>query len=288
MSRSSIWRLRDAADIKPHRSVSWLTRPAPDFEAKAHDMGALDLNALRFWEQGRVVMCSDAKTGMQMLQRTYPTPPVAPGQPEKREPEDIRHGVRAWIASVVVATGHVVRTLGQTRTRSGRIMSEKIAFFPLGQTRTRSDFAGPLAQVVHQLPDRQRYDGVVDNRNTPWSLEVCRVVAQGGNVPLVAQDLHRGGQRRAFLSNPPHKHVVHFPPKHGAGLTQVAWGFRVLARRFLKRGDGASAHAFAPRLSDYLEVYNTHYALDVYGPTLGTRDAVQSHASSTTSWSGVV
>src|SRR5712692_1268561 len=215
MSRSSIWRLLDDADLKPHRSVSWLNSHDPDFEAKAHNMCSFYLNALRFCEQGRVVMCSDEKTGMQMLQRTYPTQPMAPGTPEKREHESIRHGVRALIASVVVATGQVV--------------------WNLGQTRTSEDFATPLATVVQQLPDMQRYDWVVDNLNTHWSLAVCRLVAQWCNVPCVAKDLHRGGQRRAFLSDPIQKHVFHFTPKHGSWLNQVEWWFSVLARRFLKR-----------------------------------------------------
>jgi hypothetical protein len=240
LSRSSLWRLLDEADLKPHRSVSWLNSHAPDFEAKAHDICSVYLNALRFFEQDRVVIGSDEKTGMQILPRTYPTQPMAPGKPEKREHEDIRHGVRALIASFVVATGQVV--------------------WHLGQTRTSEDCATPLAHVVQQLPALQRYDGVVDHLTTHWSLAVCRQVAQWCKVPFVAKDLRRGVQRRAFLSDPTHQHVFHLTPKHGAWLNQVAWWFRVLARRFLKRGNVDAAHDFVTRLADYLEVYNTHHA----------------------------
>ena len=240
MSRSSIWRMLDEADLQPHRSVYWLNSHDPDFEAKAHDLCSLYLNAHRFFEQGRVVICTDEKTGMQILQRKYPTQPMAPGKPEKREHEYIRHGVRALIASFVVPTGHVV--------------------WNLGQTRTSRDFAAHLANVVHQLPDMPRYDWVMDNLNTHWSLDVCRLVAQWCNVPFVAKDLSRGVQRRAFLRDPTHQHVVHFTPKHGSWLNQVELWFSVLARRFLKRGDDDSAHDFETRLSDYLEVYNTHHA----------------------------
>ena len=112
MSRSSIWRLLEEADLKPHRSVYWLNSHDPDFEAKAHGICALYLNALRFFAQGRLVICSDEKTGMQILERTYPTQPMAPGKPEKREHEYIRHGTRALIASFVVPTGQVVWTSG--------------------------------------------------------------------------------------------------------------------------------------------------------------------------------
>ena len=82
MSRSSIWCLLDEADLKPHRSVYWLNSHDPDFEPQAHAICALYRNALRFFEHDRVVICTDEKTGMQILQRKYPTQPIEPGKPE--------------------------------------------------------------------------------------------------------------------------------------------------------------------------------------------------------------
>jgi len=240
MSRSTLWRTLDEADLKPHRSVYWLNSHDPAFEAKAHAICALYVNALRFYEQGRVVICADEKTGMQILQRKYPTPPAQPGQPEEREQEDIRRGVRALIASFVVPTGQLV--------------------WNLGITRTSADFAAHLANVVGQLPAMHRYDWVVDNLNTHWSLELCRLVASWCAVPFVLKELRRGVERRAFLSDPTHKPVFHFTPKHGSWLNQVELWFGVLARRFLKRGDFSSVEAFETRLYDYLDVYNTHHA----------------------------
>jgi DDE superfamily endonuclease len=240
MSRASIWRLRDDADLQPQRSVYWLNSHAPDCEVKAHDICAFSLNARRCFEQSRGVMCSDEKTGMQILPRTYPTPPRAPGKPAQREHEYIRHGVRALLASFVVAPGPVV--------------------WHLGPTRTSEDCATHLATVVQQLPAMQRYDWVMDNLKTHWSLEGCRLGAQWCKGPWVAQDLRRGVQRRAFLSDPTHQHGFHFPPPHGSWRNQVAWWLSVLARRFLKRGDCDAAHDVETRLYDYLEVYNTHHA----------------------------
>jgi hypothetical protein len=240
MSRSTLWRTLDAADLTPHRRVSWLNSHDPAFEAKARDLCALYVKALRFYQEGRLVICVDEKTGMQMLQRTYPTQPAQPGTPEKREHESIRHGVRVFIASLVVPTGQVL--------------------WHLGPPRTRADFAVHLAHVVRQRPDMPRYDWVVDTLNTHWSLEVCRLVAAWCDLPFHPQALHRGAQRRAFLSDPTHKHVVHFTPKHGSWLHQVELWFSVLARRFLKRGDFCSVEDCEARLLDYLEGYNTQYA----------------------------
>lgn len=186
------------------------------------------------------MICVDEKTGMQILQRKHPTQVAQPGKPAKREHEYIRHGVRVLIASFVVPTGQVL--------------------WHLGPTRTSEDFATHLAHVRQQLPAMTRYDWVLDHLNTHWSLEVCRLVAAWCALPFDPQALYRGEQRRACLSNPTHTQVFHFTPTHGSWLHPVELWFRVLARRFLTRGDFASPADFATRLVDYLEVYTTHHA----------------------------
>jgi hypothetical protein len=240
MSRATIWRILDEADLKPHQSIYWLNSHDPDFDAKAQAICRLYVNAPRLYQQGRLLICCDEKTGMQILQRKYPTQPVQPGKPEKREFEYIRHGTRTLITSFCVPTGEVV--------------------WDLGQTRTSEDFARHFAHVALHFRDFEEFDWVVDNLNTHWSMEVCEYVAALSDVPFEPKQLRTGKQRRAFLTDPSHKHVFHFTPKHGSWLNQVELWFSVLSRRFLKCGDFTGPEDFEQRLLAFLEEYNRRHA----------------------------
>lgn len=255
MSRSTIWRFLEQADLKPHKSRYWLNSHDPDFDAKAERICRLYVDAPKLLERGRLVLCCDEKTGMQILERKHPTRPPAPGRPERREHEYVRHGSRALIASFAVPTGQVV--------------------WNLGQTRTSEDFASHLRHVVDQFPDLEGYDWVMDNLNTHWSLDVCRLVAELSDIPFDPKSLATGPQRREFLADPTHKHVFHFTPKHGSWLNQVELWFGVLSKRFLARGDFPGAEDFERRLAEFLDDYNAHHAHPyrwTYNGTPLTRD----------------
>jgi transposase len=240
ITRSTIWRVLHEADLKPHRSVYWLNSHDADFDRKAQEICQLYVQAPQLYQHGELVICCDEKTGMQILQRKHPTIPVAPGKPEKREHEYIRHGTRCLIASFIVPTGKVVCNLGRTRTSV--------------------DFAAHVAQVVSRFPQQQRFHWIVDNLNTHASLELCQLMAHLNDLPFRLRDLRTLTQRRAFLSDPEHKHVFHYTPKHGSWLNQVELWFSTLARRWLKRGDFASAEEFEARLIGYIEDHNSHRA----------------------------
>jgi transposase len=95
----------------------------------------------------------------------------------------------------------------------------------------------------------------LDNLNTHWSLDVCKTIAELSDVPFLAKELATGPQRIAFLTDPEHKHVFHFTPKHGSWSNQVELWFSVLERRFLRRGDFRSPEEFTERLTKFLDVY---------------------------------
>jgi len=240
LSRSSVWRILQEVDLKPHKSEYWLNSHDEDFDAKARHICHLYAQALEAYHQGRLVICCDEKTGMQVLERKAPTKPAQPGRRERREHEYIRHGTRVLINALAVATGQIAWTIGTTRTAT--------------------DFVAHLKQAYHCWPGMQRYDWVMDNLNTHWSLDVCRLVARWGKVPFEPHKLKTGPQRRAFLTDPSHRHVFHFTPKHGSWLNQAELFFSVVHRRFLARGSFPSAKDFDRRLERFLKDYNLRHA----------------------------
>lgn len=240
MSRSTIFRILDDADLKPHRSVYWLNSHDPDFKRKAREVCGLYVKGPQLYQQGRLLICTDEKTGMQILERKHPTKLAEPGKPERREQEYIRHGTRVLTASFVVPTGEVV--------------------WDVGQTRTSEDFAAHLNKVAEHFPAMEGFDWVLDNLNTHWSLEVCNAVASLSGVAFEPKKLKTGAEHRAFLTDPSHKHVFHFTPKHGSWVNQVELWFSILARRFLQRGDFCSPEVFEALLQRFLDDYNAHHA----------------------------
>jgi transposase len=244
MSRSTIQRILAAAELKPHKLRSWMHSDDPEFERLALDICGLYVQAPRLYRQGELIVCTDEKTGIQALQRKHPGKPAAPGLPQLWEPEYIRHGTRCLLATFVVPTGLVC---GDVTAR-----------------RTNQDFRRHIRHVVNWLTERypqmERVHWVMDNLNTHWSLAVCQLFAQLNGVKFEPKKLKRGPQRRAFLTDPEHCHVVHFTPKHGSWLNQVELWFSVLARRVIRRGNFTSKADLARKIVAYMEYHNVYKA----------------------------
>jgi len=240
MSRSTIQRILNQGDLKPHRCIQWLHSDDPDYEAKALHIARLYLDAPRLYQHGELVLCVDEKTSIQALERKHPGRPLATGRPERREFEYIRHGTRCLIASLLVPTGQII---GDVSAR-----------------RTSRDFGRHLQHVAEQFPDAQRFHWVMDNLNTHWNLALCRRIARLSGVPFEPKQLRTGTQRRAFLTDPDHKHVLHFTPKHGSWLNQIEIWFGVLQRRVIRRGNFRSKADLARKILEYIVYYDTHLA----------------------------
>ena len=189
ISRSTIWRTLEDADLKPHKSVCWLNSHAPDFNAKAEQICQPYVNAPKLYQQGQLVICCDEKTGMQILERKHATQQAEPRKPRRRD-EYTRHGTRALIASFAVPTREVAWTLGTTRT-SRRLRR------PSSPRRRSRPPNGPLP---------------LGRRQPQHALELAglqELIAEWCDIPLDQETLRRGKGRRAFLGDPTH---MLYPP----------------------------------------------------------------------------
>jgi transposase len=240
MSRSTLWRVLGDGQLRPHKSRYWLHSDDPDFEGKVLDICRQYLDAPRLYQRGELVLCVDEKTGIQALERARPTRAAAPGRDERRDHEYVRHGTCCLLATRVVATGEVIGSI--TRQRG------------------RWDFVRHVRDVVEHFPGVQRFHWVMDNLNTHWTFELCRYLGKLSGVWDDRPSLRTGAARRAFLTDPSHKHVVHFTPKHGSWMNQIEIWFGVLSRRLLRRGDFSSIETLTRRIEEFIRHYNSHDA----------------------------
>jgi len=89
-----------------------------EFEVKVAELCELYAQAKALHEAGVHVVSTDEKTGMQAVERKYPTKPTRPGLVERREFEYIRHGTLCLTANLEVATGKVLAPrVAETRAR---------------------------------------------------------------------------------------------------------------------------------------------------------------------------
>jgi hypothetical protein len=188
-------------------------------------------------------MSTDEMTGVQALERKYPGLPLVPGKVERREFEYLRHGTLAFILNLDVATGQVIAP-------------------SVGPTRTEADFTAHLQRTVATDPQAKQWHFVVDNLNIHQSESLVRYVA---HVSAVAEELGEVGKRgilqsmksrAVFLSDPSHRIVFHYTPRHASWMNQIEIWLSILVRKLLKRGSFTSVEDLREKVLAFIDYFN--------------------------------
>jgi transposase len=104
MSQTAVTRIWRAFGLQPHRQETFKLSTDPFFVDKVRDIVGLYLDP----PLKAMVLCVDEKSQIQALDRTQPMLPLAPGIPERRTHDYMRHGTTTLFAALDIATGKII------------------------------------------------------------------------------------------------------------------------------------------------------------------------------------
>jgi transposase len=146
VSQTAVSRIWRAFGLQPHRQETFKLSSAPLFVQKVRDIVGLYIDP----PLKAMVLCVDEKSQIQALDRTQPILPLAPGIPERRTHDYMRHGTTTLFAALDIATGEVIGQLNR-RHRS----SEFLQFLRTIEANVPSDLDVHLVMDnygVHKTP----------------------------------------------------------------------------------------------------------------------------------------
>jgi transposase len=202
-NKTTVWRILNERDIKPHRIRYYLERRDADFERKMHEVlmvyRELSLHAhaptpVSATTAAPVYSVSvDEKPGVQALGVTAPDLPPVPGQHSAigRDHEYVRHGTLSILAALDLHNGEIIAEV-EPRHRS-------------------REFIALLKRLDAHYPEPATIRIVLDNHSAHISKETM-----------------------AYLATRPGRFEYVHTPKHGSWLNLVECAFSKMARSFLR------------------------------------------------------
>ncbi len=203
--KSTVWRILDGNDIKPHKIRYYLEKRDPDFDRKMQEvlMVYRDVSLYQEGDQEGAVhdarpnpiysVSVDEKPGVQAIGLTAPDLPPVPGKAStfSRDYEYVRRGTVSILAGIDLHSGHIFANV-EDRHRS-------------------VEFIGLLKKMDEHYPPDAVIRVVLDNHSAHISKETV-----------------------AYLGTRPGRFEYVHTPKHGSWLNLIECVFSKMARTFLR------------------------------------------------------
>ena len=199
--KSTVWRILDDNDIKPHKISYYLEKRDPEFDRKMQEV-LMVYRDVSLYREGAVhdarpnpiySVSVDEKPGVQAIGLTAPDLPPVPGKLRTvgRDYEYVRPGTVSILAGIDLHSGHIFANV-EDRHRS-------------------VEFIGLLKQLDEHYPPEAIIRVVLDNHSAHISKETV-----------------------AYLGARPGRFEYVHTPKHGSWLNLIECAFSKMARTFLR------------------------------------------------------
>ncbi len=213
-SKSTIHRILQSNQLKPHRSCYFLHITDPDFFPKMEHLVALYQNPPRH------LFFFDECPGIQVLKRLTPDLQTDNMKQRLEEFEYIRNGTLDVFAFLDRADGNVTLECQADHT-----------------TKT---FVEVFKRHVNQFPDAEKLHYVMDNLSTHRAYPFCQIVAELSGIACPPEhDLNNPSKRALWLRRSDKRIVIHFTPYHGSWLNLVEIWFGIMGAKVLGESFGA-------------------------------------------------
>lgn len=213
--KSTVWRILDENQLKPHKIRYYLEKRDPDFDRKMREV-LIVYRDVSLYAEGSLqnerakpiyTVSVDEKPGVQAIGLTAPDLPPVPGKAPtvSRDYEYVRHGTVSILAGIDLHTGHV---------------------FAQVEDRHRSrEFIALLQSIDAYYPPEAIIRVVLDNHSSHISKETM-----------------------AYLATRPGRFEYVHTPKHGSWLNLIECAFSKMTRTFLRHIRVASVAELTARI----------------------------------------
>lgn len=231
ISKSTIHRILQSHNLKPHRSKYFLHISDPDFFPKMEHLIDLYLN------RPKNLFCFDESPGIQVLQRLVPDMQTVETKIRLEEFEYIRNGTIDLFACLEVGTGKVFSECNSCHDTKALI--------------------GFMKKHFLTIPNDEPLHYILDNLNTHCAYDICALVAEHSDVKCPSKkELNTMEKRRTWLSGKEKRIVFHFTPFHGSWLNMVEIWFGIMAGKCLKESF-ASPEDMYKTINNFTDLWNT-------------------------------